>query len=385
MPISGTSIPIFRFWVAVLCGYLALGATLQALPKYVALHFHAGPFIVGSIISIASLAAAFARPIAGYAADNGFARRVVLISSLFSVLGGVGHWYAPNLSILLISRLFLGAGEGALFTGAVSLVIYNCAPEKRGAFAGWFGLSMWGGLCAGPILAMWFSNIFGNNLSIWSLVTALPVIGLILILTTSVPRNAAHQQNRKYLALLPRGAQLPGLAFLLTSYGYGSINAMLILYLGYHHLGGTNIALPIFAACFLITRIAGSPLVNLFGGRWVLLTFIIIEMIGLLLITTSLLPVILIGTGLTGIGVAMLYPAFVAVIVQRTPSIHQGAAIGFMTSFWDLGLVIAGPIGGIIASRAGFNIVFLMATIFALVSFFIILGPLNRRERDLGS
>ena len=221
MPTQSASIPIFRFWTAVLCGYLALGATLQALPIYVAKNFHSSPFIIGSIISIASLAAAFARPIAGYIADHGFARSVVLIGSILGVLGGIGHWYAPNLAVLWIARLFLGAGEGALFTGAITLVIYNTPPEKRGALAGWFGLSMWGGLCVGPILATWFNYIFGNTLSVWSLVTALPLIGFILILTTSSSQNTIHSQNRKQLVLLPRGVQLPGFAFLLASYGYG--------------------------------------------------------------------------------------------------------------------------------------------------------------------
>lgn len=159
-----------------------------------------------------------------------------------------------------------------------------------------------------------------------------------------------------------------------------SINAMLILYLAYNHLGGESIALPVFAACFLLVRIIGSPFVNRFGGRSVLLIFMIIETIGLFMISsTTSLPAILIGTGLTGVGVAMMYPAFVAVIVQRTPLAQQGAAIGFMTSFWDFGLVIAGPGGGIIASMIGFNMVFLMATIFSIISFFIVLIPLKRQ------
>ena len=50
---AGTAVhaaaPAFRLWLIVLCGYLALGETLQVLPSMTASRFEAGPVLVGPI------------------------------------------------------------------------------------------------------------------------------------------------------------------------------------------------------------------------------------------------------------------------------------------------------------------------------------------------
>ncbi|MGH3430327.1 MAG: hypothetical protein ACREHV_16945 [Rhizomicrobium sp.] len=69
-------VPLARLWLAVLLGYLALGATLQELPNYVSERFAAGPFVVGLTVGIAFAGTALARPIAGRAGDAGRSRSV---------------------------------------------------------------------------------------------------------------------------------------------------------------------------------------------------------------------------------------------------------------------------------------------------------------------
>src|SRR3990167_2199598 len=171
--------PIYRFFIAVLCGCLALGATLQVLPIYMTSTFHASTVLIATIIAAASIAAALARPFAGYIADNGFAKKALLVGSVLGFLGGLGHWLACNIALLLGARLLLGAGEGVLFTAAVTWAIAQYAPEKRGVIAGWFGLSMWGGLCLGPVIASLIMNITGNIKDVWIVVSILPLIGFI--------------------------------------------------------------------------------------------------------------------------------------------------------------------------------------------------------------
>src|SRR3990167_6175522 len=298
--------PIYRFFIAVLCGYLALGATLQVLPIYMTTHFHASTFLIATIIAIASIAAAIARPFAGYIADNGLAKRTVLFGSILGILGGVGHWLAGNLLILFGARLLLGAGEGVLFTAAVTWAITQYPPAKRGAIAGWFGLSMWGGLCFGPILAAWVMNLTHNVTDVWVIVSILPLFGFILVCGMALPDSKDFPTNINSQCFnseqfLPRGAIIPGVAFLLTSYGYGTINALLIIYLLQQRIGGEELVLPLFAIAFLITRICCSQIVSRLGGKIVLLSVMTIEIFGLSLLTSVQLPFIVCGTILTGI------------------------------------------------------------------------------------
>jgi MFS family permease len=380
--------PVARLWLAVLCGYLALGATLQVLPRFVTRRFDAGSELVGAVIAVASLAAAALRPVAGWAADAGWARRSVLTAGALGVLAGLGHLWSPNLGVLLSARLLFGASEGALFVAAVAWVLRLVRPERRGGIAGWFGLSMWGGLALGPALAVGLGHLGGLNL-VWVAVIALPAVGLALTLTTRPPDAPITPRPGTRRRLLPPSARLPGTAMGLASYGYGTIATLLLLLLDHGRIGGQGVALSLFALAFVVTRATGSPLVNRLGGTAVAVISSLVEAIGLILIASaSTLPVAVVGIVICGVGVALLYPAMVAITIARTPSEHHGAAVGVMTSFWDLAIVVAGPIGGLVANFAGYPAAFCLAAGAAIAATLIIATALRvprapRSPKDL--
>ncbi|TVT26149.1 MFS transporter, partial [Amycolatopsis rhizosphaerae] len=176
-------IPARRLWLAVLCGYLALGATLQELPGYVVSRFSAGPAAAGLAVGLAFAATAATRPFAGRAADGGLARPVVLAGALLTTLAALAHLLAPDFGVLLLARLVMGAGEGALFSGALPWVLTGTPADRRGRTAGWFGLSMWGGLSAGPLLAVGMRQA-GGTAAVWWTVVALPLVSVLLVAST---------------------------------------------------------------------------------------------------------------------------------------------------------------------------------------------------------
>jgi MFS family permease len=365
--------PAIRLWLIVLCGYLALGETLQVLPSMTASRFEAGPVLVGLVISVASLAAAAMRPVAGRAADTGRARTSVLAGGILGMLGGLGHLWAPNLAVLIGARLLLGAGEGALFVAAVSWVLRLVKPERRGSMAGWFGLSMWAGLALGPILAVGLEHLGGLN-AVWAAVIGLPAAGFVLALTTrpSPPPAIRATGTRR---LIPPGARMPGLVLGLASYGYGTIVTLLLLRLQQGRLGGESAALAIFASAFLISRTAGSPLVTRFGGGAVAIASSLVEAIGLCVVGgATTLTVAVAGIIACGVGVALLYPASVAITIERVSADEQGAAVGVMTSFWDLAIVVAGPLGGLVAGVAGYPAAFALAAVPAILAALLAFG-----------
>ncbi|WKU49389.1 MFS transporter [Streptomyces sp. VNUA116] len=345
--------PVVRLWLAAFCGYLSLGSTLQTLPSFTEDRFHAAPWTVAAVVGVASLAAAVCRPFAGRAVDAGQPRRTVVLGAVFGALGGLGHLWAPGLSVLVAARLLLGAGEGTLFTSAISWVMRGSADSRRARVAGWFGLSMWGGLSAGPVLAGLLHAWRGDS-AVWAAVTLLPLAGMALAISTrnpAAPPPAAPAPG----ALLPRGSRLPGLAYLLTSYGYGAISTVLLLYLRHEDIGGGRAALAVFAVAFLITRAVGSPMVDRLGGVPAFVVAAAVEACGLLVLACRADETgALLGTAVTGAGVALLYPAMIAVIVGRSPRGQQGAAVGVMISFWDLGIMVSGFISGAVAGALGY-------------------------------
>ena len=53
---------------------------------------------------------------------------------------------------LLVARLVLGAGEGAVFTAGATWVVDIAPVARRGQAIGLFGLAVWGALSAGPLI-----------------------------------------------------------------------------------------------------------------------------------------------------------------------------------------------------------------------------------------
>ena len=379
------STPIRRLWLAVLAGYLALGATLQTLPGFVVQHFHGGTTKAGIAIGIAFAATAFSRPFAGRAADAGRARPVVMLGGLLTALGGIGHLMTPTFAGLLAARLAMGTGEGALFSAALPWVLSTAPADQRGRVAGWFGLSMWGGLALGPLLAVGAEQLNGP-VAVWWCVSGLGVFSAVLV--TAAPNTQTATERRilpsSWHDLVPRGAPLPGLSFGLSAYGYGAINALLVLYLSSEHIGGEALGLAVFAGCFLLARVVGSPQVDRWGGTTVAPVVLLAEVVGLALLAGPRLEsTALLGAALTGIGVALMFPATVSMTLKRTGPLTPGTSVGLMTSFWDLGLMVASPLSGAVAGTFGYRAGFGLAAVVGFTGILVILAlRALSRQRD---
>lgn len=355
------TVPVRRLWVAVLCGYLAFGAALQVLPAYVPEKFGGGALASGTAVGIAFLATACGRPFAGWLADAGRSRPVVIAGGVLAAVGGLGQLLAPDLVMLLVARLVMGAGEAALFSAALPWVLSGARTSERGKLAGWFGLSMWGGLAVGPVLA---GAVSGPIRLVWWMVIGLCVVSVGLVFTTRQDPSQVVSLGRigGVRELVPVGVPLPGAILGLAAYCYGTVAALLVLRLRADHLGTDGFALSVFAGAFLLLRFAGSPLVDRYGGRMVAVSTIAVEVVALVVIARAGTPVAaLVGTAFAGFGMALIYPACVSMTLDRVRGLRPGVSMGVMTSFWDLGVLAAGPLGGLIAERAGFPAAFLVA------------------------
>lgn len=342
---------------------MAFGATLQELPRWVHERFGSGAATSGLAIGIAFAATAVCRPFAGRLGDAQHARPVVIAGGVLIAIGALGQLLAPNVALLLAARLVMGAGEAGLFSGALPWVLAITASDERGRVAGRFGLSMWGGLAAGPLVAVGVGHLSGSH-AVWLAVIALGVLSAFLVTFTPAQTGERSASSRRagWRDIVPGGAGLPGLAFGLAAYGYGTISAVLILYLTDSGLGGASVGLVVFAGAFLATRWLGSPTVDRYGGATVATAGLVVEVAGfVLLAAVEALPAALIGVAMVGVGVSLTFPATVATTLSRTGTAGAGSSIGATTSFWDLGILAAGPISGLLATGPGYSAAFFTA------------------------
>ncbi|MET3415133.1 MFS transporter [Methylobacterium sp. 1030] len=344
--------PYWPLWAACFLGYAAIGMTIQVMPAYAHERLGAGAVTAGMAVTVGSLATMIARPVAGRLADQHGGRGVVMAGAILGLAGGLGHLLATTLPALVLARLVLGAGEGALFTASIGWVLDQADPMRRGEIAGHFGLSMWTGLAAGPVLGAALLTI-GTYRSVWIAASLFPALAFALIARTPPMKARPVADPGIRRALLPRAAWRPGAANVFASVGYGVVAAFLVPRFAALHLAGQDFALAAFGIAFMTTRFLGSPAVDHFGARRVLVVAFCVEAAGLagLALARTAAPAFAC-TALTGAGLAMLYPCLASLVTQAAHPRERGAALGAVTSAWDLGLAVGGPLGGVIAGTS---------------------------------
>lgn len=370
--------PVIRLWTSVLLGYTALGASIQALPGWLQLRLGSSESFVAVAIGVAFAATALGRPFAGWAGDCGAGKLVVVSGGALTVIGALGQFTAASSGLVLISRLVMGAGEAAIFSGALPWVLGGADPARRGRVAGWFGMSMWSGLAVGPVLAAAAGHI-GPRMP-WFLILLLGAACAAVAMAAPRPRGGRFSGFSR-LALWPAGIGKPAVVFGLGAYGYGTISATLVLYLS-HGTGGEQSGLAVFAGAFLLVRMVGSQAVDRYGGAVVLPVTLTVEAVGLLCLATLGSTVgIFVGVALTGSGCSLLFPAVVDVALGRVPGGLPGVGVAAATSMWDLGLLLAGVLSGVLVALFGYAAAYAGACGSALLAI-AVAGSLTRDGRD---
>jgi MFS family permease len=352
---SDGAVPYWRLWSATFLGFGAIGMTIQVMPAYAHERLGADAITAGLAVTIGSLATMFSRPISGRFADQSGGRRVAMTGAILGLIGGIGHVVATNLSVLVLARLFLGAGEGALFTGSVGWILAHTEQSQRGKVAGHFGLAMWMGLASGPMLGTALMAI-GTYRDVWIAASIIPMLAWVLVASTPPEGRVASGGANIRRALFPRAAWVPGASGVFSSIGYGIIAAFLVPRFAALGFAGQNFALTVFGIAFMMTRFLGSGYAARFGGRRVLLTAFVIESVGLAGISLAHVQwLAFASTAVAGAGLSLLIPSVTSLVTEAADPRERTAAMGAVTSAWDLGVAIGGPLGGFVAgvSNAG--------------------------------
>ncbi len=346
------SAPYWPLWSACFLGFSVIGMTIQVMPAYAHERLGANAITAGLAVTIGSLATMISRPVSGRFADQSGGRRVAMAGAILALIGGIGHALATNLPVLVLARLFLGAGEGALFTGSVGWILAHSEQSQRGKIAGHFGLSMWMGLASGPMLGTALMAI-GTYRDVWMAASIIPIFAWVLVASTRPEGRISSGDTNIRRALFPRAAWLPGASGVFASVGYGVIAAFLVPRFAALGFAGQNFALTVFGIAFMMTRFLGSGYADRFGARPVLLSAFLVESVGLAgLFLTHRESLAFASTALTAAGLSLLIPSVTSLVTEAADPRERTAALGAVTSAWDLGVAVGGPMGGLVAGAS---------------------------------
>jgi MFS family permease len=345
---------IWRIVGAAFVGMLGFGAVIPMLPVYLREHAGASTFITGLFIGLASAFALLGRLFAGRVADHRGRRAALLLGMAFC--GAAGVLYLPVFGMwwMAPARVLHGLGEGFFITGAVAWVV-DIAPSSRRAQAlGILSSGIWGGVSVGPAIGQALGSM--GKVAVFLIASSLAVVA-ILIFTEEQLRPKAVVPSRWF----PPQVVLPGIILGFGNVTYAAMSGFLILLLR-ERGHDSRWAFSVFAFAVLFGRFMFGGLPDRMGPRRTLYIGYVFFAIGLVTIATShnrLLDVP--ASLLIGLGYAFPWPALAVVVVNRVQPSERAAALGALTTFYDLFMAGSSAIAGAIAGHFGLTSVFWFA------------------------
>ncbi|RYY63246.1 MAG: MFS transporter, partial [Comamonadaceae bacterium] len=347
---------------------------LPVVPRHVHDALGQGTLMVGVVMGAQFASAIFTRIWAGSITDG----RGAHIAATAGLVGAscVGAVYLlslavidqPRLSlgILLGARLLTGVADSFIITAMLAWGIARVGPAHAGKVIGWVGMALFAAYGAGAPVGTWTHARFGFAGIAWATVLV-PLAALAIVrCITAVPPGT----TRRLPFLRVLGAvKLPGMGLTLCSAGYAMITAFITLLFAQRGWGGAALAFTSMGAGFIVARLAFGHLPDKAGGARVAFFCVLAGALGQLLVWGAPGPLVAcIGAALTGGGYALGFQAFGVEAVRRAPPESRGSAMGAYVSFQDIAMLLAGPLGGLLAQVAGIGAVYLAAGLASLLA-----------------
>jgi MFS family permease len=356
---------------AVFIAFLVIGISMPVLPLHVHRGLGLGTFLVGLVTGSQFGAAILSRVWAGRYADASGPKHAVIAGLLIAAVAGLLYLLSlsfagtPPISvtILVVGRAVLGAGESFIITGAQSWGLVILSVRNTSKVLAWVGSAMFGAFAVGaPIGALLYARTGFTGIALAT--TLLPLATLLSV--ARLRRVPSATRVPTGLLKIMAAVWVPGVGAALSSVGFGAMiaySALLFVARGW----AAWPAFTVFASVFILTRIFLGHLADRFGGAKVTLVCILVEAAGLALIWRApWFALALTGAALTGFGYSLVYPGLGVEAVRLVPAQSRGLAMGAYTAFLDVALGFGTPVLGLMAGGAGLRSVFLASALTVL-------------------
>lgn len=361
---------VFYTFVAFLC----IGLPIAVMPGYVHNQLGFSAVVAGLVIGSQYLATLLSRPVAGRICDTIGTKRAIVYGLAGIALSGVltvvaillESFAQASLIILVIARLILGGSQGLIGVGTISWCIGQVGSEHTARSISWNGIASYGAIAIGAPLGVVMVDALGF-VSLGLVLTALSA-GALLLIRNKPPVPVVRGERMAFWSVFGRVAPY-GLSLTLSSIGYGTLTTFITLYYVNRGWEGAAWCLTVFGVCFIVARLFFINAITRFGGFRSAITCMSVETVGLVLLWLSpSTTVALIGAGLTGFGLSLVYPAIGVEAIKQVPNSSRGAGLGAYAVFFDLALAIAGPLMGAIALGMGYGWIFFFAALLSVLA-----------------
>lgn len=365
---------------AGLAYFLSLGMLLPVVPRYVDGPLDGSELAVGVVVGGFAAGAVAIRPLAGRLGDRRGRRILVVAGALIVAVAVLGHHLAQGIVPMFLVRVLGGFGEAAFFVGAGTMVTDLAPLSRRGEAISYWSIAVYGGLAFGPSLGEWLLD--GDRFGlVWTVSAGLALLAaLIGLATTETVRPHAHDPEVPPTPLIHRAALPPGLVLFLGIVGMAGFFAFVPLYVDELGMEDSSGVFLLYGCTVLAVRILGARIPDRIGPLRAGSFATVASAVGLLVVAVAGSSVGLhVGTFVFALGMSLLYPAVLTLALTGVPERERGAAVGTVSSFFDLSQGLGAALLGIAVGLAGHRGAFVTAAAFSLLGLALLRSRVGHR------
>jgi predicted MFS family arabinose efflux permease len=325
------------------------------LPLYIQ-HIGGTASTVGMVLATCALAAVLVRPLMGRLVDTLGRRPLLLLGIGLFILSPLLFIFATSIPLLMAARALQGVGLAA-FTIASTTWIADLVPANRRGEA-------MSNFASASVLSLAILPVVGSSLL---RVTGFPVIfalaaGLALVSVVGASarerhvKAASYGQGHFWTTVRRRGVWLPSLLVLTLGVAYGAIISFIALFARERGLPDGGLFFLAYAVAAIIGRGPLGRLSDRLGHERVIapLSLLAAGAIGLLAAAHTL-PWFLLAGIFYGLTFGTAWPLLNALVVNHASLEGRGAAVGVISTGFDLGVAGGSFLGGLLVAPLGYG------------------------------
>ncbi|MGI8794775.1 MAG: MFS transporter [Acidimicrobiales bacterium] len=373
---------------ATLFHFLAMGVFLSALPLFVTNGLHGSKAVVGLAIGAFSITSVVSRPWVGRRVDRLGRRWFLRGAPALISLTAVALTAAMTITAVVVLRMVQGLAGSSYYTAAATTTTDLSPDHRRADYISRFSLFLYGGFAAGPALGEVLIERFSYNAA-WLTAAGFALVAALIAsrIPETVPAAISADSTRSRRVFHP-AALGPGLVLLTVAVGYTSIQAFTPLYARSIGMSSSGYLYATFALTILAVRLASGRMADRFGRVQIALPGLVLGVAGMGLLAAVPRPAAaFIGIAMFAACHALIFPALMALTVDRVTDAERGEVLGSFTACFDAGAAPGGLLVGYIADHGGFGYAWATPALFCVAGIVVLLlvarteGELPRRSR----
>jgi len=365
-------------FVAGLLFWASLAAMLPVLPLYVqslggdgqTIGFVMGAFAIGLLGARASLARL---------ADTRGRKLVLLIGIVTVAIAPFGYGLTDSFGWLIALRAFHGISIAGFALAFSALVVDLSPPASRGEVIGYMSMVNPIGMGIGPALGGFLHVSYGFNVT-FLFSAALGLLGLLF--TLQVRETFRPQEGVKatggvqfWRMLGAPPIRTPAVVLLLVGLSFGALTTFVPLLVTEAQVS-MNIGFfySMAAIAGLSSRLLVGRASDVYGrGPFISVSLIIYALSMAVLWLTESVQGFLLAGFLEGAGAGTLIPMMAALMADRSLPEQRGRMFSLAMVGFDLGIAMAGPLLGAIATQTSFSTIFAISAGLSLLGLLVFL------------